>query len=126
MTGVNHVSIGVNDVERARRFYDPLMKLLGLRVRQADAESVDYGTEKLVFSLETPVDKKPATPGNGVHIAFDAPDRETVDAFYREAMKLGARDAGAPGLRTQYSPNYYGAFVFDLDGNKIEAVTGND
>jgi catechol 2,3-dioxygenase-like lactoylglutathione lyase family enzyme len=123
MSGVNHVSIGVNDVQRAKRFYDPLMKLLGLRVRQADEESVDYGTDKLVFSLETPVDKKSATPGNGVHIAFDAPDRETVDAFYREALKRGARDAGPPGLRTQYSPNYYGAFVFDLDGNKIEAVT---
>jgi catechol 2,3-dioxygenase-like lactoylglutathione lyase family enzyme len=100
------------------------MALLGLRVRGADDESVDYGGEGLVFSLETPTNGRPATPGNGVHIAFDAGNRETVDAFYREALKLGGRDAGPPGLRKQYSPTYYGAFVFDPDGNKIEAVTG--
>jgi catechol 2,3-dioxygenase-like lactoylglutathione lyase family enzyme len=123
MVGIQHVSVGVNDVARAKAFYDPLMKLLGLRIRQADAESVDYGDKQLVFSLETPTDGRPATPGNGVHIAFAAPDRETVDAFHREALRLGGRDAGPPGLRPQYSPTYYGAFVFDPDGNKIEAVT---
>jgi catechol 2,3-dioxygenase-like lactoylglutathione lyase family enzyme len=124
MPGISHVSIGVNDVPRAKAFYDPLMKLVGLRVRQANEESVDYGHDSLVFSLETPVDKRAATPGNGVHIAFSAPDRATVDAFYREAMKLGATDAGPPGLRPEYGPTYYGAFVLDPDGNKIEAVTG--
>ena len=126
MSGLSHVSIGVNDVQRAKVFYDPLMKIVGLRVRQADEESVDYGNDGLVFSLETPVDRRVATPGNGVHIAFAAPDRATVDAFYREALRLGGRDAGAPWLRPQYSSTYYGAFVFDLDGNKIEAVTGNN
>jgi catechol 2,3-dioxygenase-like lactoylglutathione lyase family enzyme len=124
MRGIHHVSVGVNDVARAKAFYDPLMKLLGLNVLQSDDESVDYGDRQLVFSLETPTDRQRATPGNGVHIAFAAPDRETVDAFHREALRLGGRDAGAPGLRPQYSPTYYGAFVFDPDGNKIEAVTG--
>jgi catechol 2,3-dioxygenase-like lactoylglutathione lyase family enzyme len=124
VSGISHVSIGVNDVSRAKAFYDPLMELLGLRIRQADEESVDYGNQGLVFSLETPSDGRPATAGNGVHIAFSAPDRKTVDAFYREALRLGARDAGPPGLRPQYSATYYGAFVFDPDGNKIEAVTG--
>ena len=76
------------------------------------------------YSLETPVDGRPATAGNGVHIAFDVEDQETVDRFYREALRLGGKDAGAPGLRPQYGPTYYGAFVFDPDGNKIEAVTG--
>jgi catechol 2,3-dioxygenase-like lactoylglutathione lyase family enzyme len=123
MSGISHVSVGVNDVSRAKRFYDPLMKLVGLSIRQADSASVDYGNEALVFSLETPTDGRPATPGNGVHIAFAAPDRETVDAFYREALRMGGRDAGKPGLRPQYGDTYYGAFVFDLDGNKIEAVT---
>jgi catechol 2,3-dioxygenase-like lactoylglutathione lyase family enzyme len=84
---------------------------------------VDYGSELgLVFSLETPVNKRPATPGNGVHIAFTAPDRHTVNTFYREALRLGGRDAGAPGPRPEYSEDYYGAFVLDPDGNKIEAV----
>jgi catechol 2,3-dioxygenase-like lactoylglutathione lyase family enzyme len=123
MVGIQHVSVGVNDVARAKAFYDPLMKLLGLRIRQSDAESVDYGDKQLVFSLETPTDGRRATPGNGEHIAFAAPDRETVDAFHREALRLGGSDAGPPGLRPQYSPTYYGAFVFDPDGNKIEAVT---
>lgn len=126
MSGISHLSVGVNDVSRAKRFYDPLMKLLGLTIRQADDESVDYGNEALVFSLETPTDGRPATAGNGVHIAFWAPDRKTVDAFHREALRLGGRDAGKPGLRPQYSDTYYGAFVFDLDGNKIEAVTEVD
>jgi catechol 2,3-dioxygenase-like lactoylglutathione lyase family enzyme len=126
VSGLSHVSIGVNDVAQAKAYYDPLMQFLGLKMRHADAESVDYGTERLCFSLETPVNGRKASPGNGVHIAFDAPDQETVDAFYREAMRLGARDGGAPGLRPQYSATYYGAFVFDPDGNKIEAVTGND
>src|SRR5262245_39118550 len=126
MGGISHVSIGVNDFQRAKTFYDPLMRIVGLRIRQSDDESVDYGTERLLFSLETPVNGRAATPGNGVHIAFSAPDRATVDAFYREALKLGATDGGAPGARPQYSGDYYGAFVFDLDGNKIEAVTGND
>lgn len=123
MSGIHHVSVGIHNVDRARAFYDPLMKIVGLRVCKADAESVDYGSDiGIVFSLETPVDKKPATPGNGVHIAFSAPDRETVEAFYREALRLGGRDGGPPGVRPKYSPDYYGAFVFDLDGNKIEAV----
>jgi catechol 2,3-dioxygenase-like lactoylglutathione lyase family enzyme len=101
------------------------MQLLGLRVRSADEESVDYGDEHhLVFSLETPVNGRPATPGNGVHIAFEVDDKETVEAFHREALQLGGKDAGAPGLRPQYSATYYGAFVWDPDGNKIEAVTG--
>ncbi len=123
MSGISHVSVGVSDVNRAKRFYDPLMKLVGLSVRHADNQSVDYGDEDTVFSLETPADGRPATAGNGVHIAFSAPDRETVDAFHREALRLGGRDAGKPGLRPQYGDTYYGAFVFDLDGNKIEAVT---
>jgi len=124
MGRISHVSVGVNDVARAKAFYDPLMKLLGLRIRQSDSESVDYGDEGLVFSLETPTNGKPATAGNGVHIAFTAPDRETVDAFYAESRRLGGMDAGAPGLRPQYDDNYYAAFVFDPEGNKIEAVTG--
>lgn len=123
MPGIHHVSIGVNNVTRAKAFYDPLMRIVGLQIRQSDDESVDYGSDVgLVFSLETPVDKRPATAGNGVHIAFAAPDRQTVDTFYREALRLGGCDGGAPGPRPEYSDDYYGAFVFDPDGNKIEAV----
>ena len=61
-------------------------------------------------------------PGPGRHVAFSAADRAQVDAFYAAAMQAGGRDNGAPGLRPQYHPDYYGAFVHDPDGNNIEAV----
>jgi catechol 2,3-dioxygenase-like lactoylglutathione lyase family enzyme len=63
-----------------------------------------------------------AIPGNGLHVSFEAPDRSSVDAFHSAALRHGAKDAGAPGLRPQYTMPFYGAFVFDLDGFKIEAV----
>ncbi len=85
--------------------------------------SADYGITDFLFSLETPVDGKPASPGNGVHVAFRAGDRAMVEEFYRTALAHGGTDDGPPGLRPEYDPNYYGAFVRDPDGNKIEAVT---
>lgn len=120
---IHHVSVGTNDVRRARTFYDPLMALIGLRVLKSSERSVHYGASDIIFSLETPVDGERASPGNGVHIAFQAPDRETVRRFHRVAMANGGSDEGGPGIRDDYNANYYGAFVRDLDGNKIEAVT---
>jgi catechol 2,3-dioxygenase-like lactoylglutathione lyase family enzyme len=120
---IHHVSLGTNDIARSRAFYDPVMQVLGLRVLSADGQSADYGVGSFMFSLETPVDGGKASPGNGVHIAFAAGRREMVDDFHRVALAHGGRDAGAPGLRPEYDANYYGAFVFDPDGNKIEAVT---
>jgi len=63
-----------------------------------------------------------AVPGAGFHLAFAAPDRGSVDAFHAAALRLGARDDGAPGLRPHYGPDYYAAFVIDPDGYRIEAV----
>lgn len=120
---IHHVSVGTNDVRRARAFYDPLMALVGLRVLKSSERSVHYGASDIIFSLETPVDGRPASPGNGVHIAFQAPDRETVRRFHSIAVANGGSDEGGPGIRDDYNANYYGAFVRDLDGNKIEAVT---
>jgi len=120
---IHHVSLGTNDVARARAFYDPLMALIGFRVLKASSRAVHYGTSDIVFSLETPIDGRPASAGNGVHVAFPAPDRETVRRFHRTAIENGGTDDGAPGIRAQYNANYYAAFVRDPDGNKIEAVT---
>ncbi|MCK1390473.1 VOC family protein [Bradyrhizobium sp. 1] len=120
---IHHVSLGTNDVPRARAFYDPLMALIGFRVLKCSDRSVHYGASDIVFSLETPVNGAPASAGNGVHIAFQAPDRETVRRFHSAAVANGGRDEGAPGIREHYNANCYGAFVRDLDGNKIEAVT---
>ena len=120
---IHHVSLGSNDIAKARAFYDPLMWLIGFRVLKASATAAHYGTSDIVFSLETPVDGSPASPGNGVHIAFQAPDRETVRRFHAMALERGGQDEGAPGIRANYNANYYAAFVRDPDGNKIEAVT---
>ena len=120
---IHHVSLGTNDVARSRAFYDAVLSVLGLRLLKASDGSADYGVSTVLFSLETPVDGKPASAGNGVHIAFAASGRSAVDEFHQVALQHGGIDAGPPGLRPEYDPNYYGAFVLDPDGNKIEAVT---
>jgi catechol 2,3-dioxygenase-like lactoylglutathione lyase family enzyme len=120
---IHHVSIGTNDLKRAKAFYDPLMSLVGFRLLKLSEKAAHYGASDIVFSLDTPVNGAPATAGNGVHIAFQAPDRETVRRFHETAIENGGADEGAPGIRENYNANYYGAFVRDPDGNKIEAVT---
>lgn len=120
---IHHLSFGTDDLARARAFYDPVLAVIGLRLLNVDEQSLDYGTGTWLFSLERPLNGQPATPGNGAHVAFSVEHRTMVDEFYRVALAHGGRDAGPPGLRPEYDANYYGAFVFDPDGNKIEAVT---
>ena len=119
---IHHVSLGSNDLVRARAFYDPVMTLLGLRLIEAKDRALLYGTGEILFSVEIPADGKPATVGNGVHVAFAAGNRRMVDAFHATGLAYGGTDAGAPQLWL-FDPNYYAAFVRDPDGNKIEAVT---
>ena len=123
MTMIHHVSVGTNDMKRARAFYEPLMSLIGFRILKSSDKAVHFGSSDIMFSLETPINGLRAAPGNGVHIAFQAPDRQTVRRFHETAIANGATDEGAPGIRENYNANYYGAFVRDLDGNKIEVVT---
>jgi len=120
---IHHVSVGTNDVARSRAFYDAVLPAVGLGLMKSSQQAADYGSGQLIFSVETPVDGQPATAGNGTHIAFAAEDRAMVDRFYDEALANGGSSDGAPGLRPEYDANYYGAFVRDPDGNKIEAVT---
>ena len=120
---IHHVSLGSNDVARSRAFYDAVLAVLGLRLLKATDGSADYGVSSVMFSIETPVDGKPASAGNGVHIAFAAGGQAMVNEFHGVALRHGGTDAGPPGLRPQYDLNYYGAFVLDPDGNKVEAVT---
>ena len=79
-------------------------------------------TQKPAFSIRRPVDGRPATWGNGNHVAFLAKTRALVDEFHARALELGGADEGAPGPRPHYGPTYYGAYVRDLDGNKLQAV----
>jgi catechol 2,3-dioxygenase-like lactoylglutathione lyase family enzyme len=119
----SHTTLGTNDRARAEKFYDAVMAVLGHPVLFKTDRLISYGTptgEKL-FVL-SPFDGKEARSGNGVHVAFKVDSRAKVDAFYKAAMGNGGSDEGAPGLRLQYHPNYYGAYVRDPDGNKLQAV----
>ena len=120
---IHHLTLGTNDVKRARLFYDPIMDLVGLRRLKVNEGGVHYGTGEILFSLVTASNSQPASAGNGTHVAFQARDRAMVRKFYELAIKNGGRSDGEPGLRPDYDVNYYGAFVFDPDGNKIEAIT---
>jgi len=119
-----YVTIGTNDLAAAGRFYDAVLPLLGYR-RQREAENeIGYGADGDVrcrFWVVNPFDGRPATYGNGVTIAFEAPTRAAVDAFHAAALAAGGTDEGAPGLRP-FHANFYAAFARDLDGNKIVAV----
>lgn len=119
---LHHVSLGTSDLARARAFYDPVMRELGLSRTLDVDEAVGYGAGITVFSLNLPADGGAATPGNGVHIAFEVEARAAVEAFFRVAIASGGSADGAPGLRPEYDRHYYAAFVRD-PGNKIEALT---
>jgi catechol 2,3-dioxygenase-like lactoylglutathione lyase family enzyme len=120
---IHHVSLGTNDVLRARRFYEPLLDLLGLRLLRAGEDAVHFGTGDILFSVVAPTDGQPACGGNGTHVAFMARDRAMVAQFHELAIQHGGRSDGDAGIRAQYGRNYFAAFVFDPDGNKIEGVT---
>jgi len=120
---LHHISVGVRDVERATEFYDAVLGALGYkRVMEFLPYAVAYGDIAPEFWVQLPHNQQVATAGNGVHISFIARTKEAVNAFHAKAIELGGQDAGTPGPRPDYSPDYYGAFVFDIDGNKLEAT----
>lgn len=122
----SHVTLGSNDLARAQRFYDAVLVPLGLQALKIyPGEAIGYGRagdDRAALWLLKPFDGRPATWGNGTHLAFEAPSREAVRAFHAAALAFGGFDEGAPGPRPQYSPTYYGAYVRDPDGNKLQAV----
>jgi catechol 2,3-dioxygenase-like lactoylglutathione lyase family enzyme len=120
----DHVSLGVSNLVRSRIFYDAALKPLGL-VRTVDFEGRghDYGTFAGIRGIEFTITvESGVVPSIGSHICFRAASREAVHAFYDAALAHGGRDDGAPGIRLIYHPDYYGAFVLDPDGHRIEAV----
>ena len=120
---LHHVSIGVADVARAAQFYDRVLTALGYkRVMEVLPYGIAYGDKLPAFWIGLPHDQRAPSVGNGVHIAFNATSEEMIRAFHSAALDAGGSDDGAPGPRPDYGPDYFGAFVRDLDGNKIEAV----
>ena len=114
---LDHLAIGVRDLAASRAFYEAALAPLGFAVVMERDGSVGFGpTHRPIFWL---VDRAPAA---GLHVAFQAIDRDHVDAFHAAALSAGGHDNGAPGMRLKYHPHYYGAFVLDPDGNNAEAV----
>ncbi len=124
----SHVTVGSNDLERAAAFYDQALATLGIERRMTvDGALLGYRREgRDLFFVARPFDRRPATVGNGVHAAFLARSRDQVDAFHAAAMAGGGTDEGAPGLRPHYHEHYYGAYVRDPEGNKLQAVCHAD
>jgi catechol 2,3-dioxygenase-like lactoylglutathione lyase family enzyme len=122
---LDHVSLPVADLGRAASFYDAVLATLGLVRRKERPGAIGYGPPARaapVFWILARESAASAVPGLGLHVSFQAPDRASVDAFHATALQSGGRDAGSPGVRPQYTMPFYGAFVLDLDGFKVEAV----
>ena len=121
---INHVSIGVGDIARAKRFHDAALAPLGSRRLSEDAASLGYGRERVAFWIGETNRPVPPDEKSNLHVCFDAPARASVNAFHAAALRAGGRDNGKPGLRPDYGPDYYAAFVVDPDGYHIEAYCG--
>ena len=115
---VDHLWIRVADVDTSQRFYETIAPVLGLEVARPRRERFHVSARDRSFALVG------GRPSENVHLAFPARDDATVGEFHRVALAAGFRDNGAPGER-KYHPGYYGAFVFDPDGNNVEAVNHN-
>jgi catechol 2,3-dioxygenase-like lactoylglutathione lyase family enzyme len=122
---IAHISIGVRDIDRSKRFYDAVLEPLEYKCLRAARTLLGYGYGRdsialWVVQAERPV---PADEKSGLHFCFTAANAAAVDAFHAAALRSGGRDNGAPGLRPIY-PDYYAAFIIDPDGYRIEAYYG--
>jgi catechol 2,3-dioxygenase-like lactoylglutathione lyase family enzyme len=118
---LNHVSIGAASLAASKKFYDAVLGELGYRCLVQDNASLGYGVSQVSFWVlksEKPVADEPTS---GLHFCFDAPDSGSVNRFHAAGVRAGGRDNGKPGLRADYSPDYYAAFLVDCDGYRIEA-----
>ncbi len=119
---LHHISFAATNLQTSGAFYDAALGALGYRRVFEDDTAIGYGLEdgEDKFCLKL----RPATvaPGPGFHLAFSAPHRKAVDLFHSNALALGGQDNGPPGLRPDYGPHYYAAFLVDPDGHHIEAV----
>jgi catechol 2,3-dioxygenase-like lactoylglutathione lyase family enzyme len=120
---IDHVSIGVSDLERAGRFYESALAAVGLLRLVARPATIGFGKNYPEFWINLRASMTQVEPGSGIHICLRAKSASEVDAFHAAALNAGGCSAGAPGLRPHDRVRYYAAFVIDPDGNRIEAVT---
>lgn len=121
---LNHVSLGVRSIAKARKFFDAALKPLGYTCLSDGKDSLGYGEKSVVLWLGQTDHPVPADMKSGLHFCFDAPTRKSVDAFHKAALAAGGKCNGEPGLRADYGENYYAAFVIDPDGYRLEAYCG--
>lgn len=125
MSSVSHITLGTNDIPRAARFYEAVLGAIGFAQLPMTADDAlmfeKKGSPPTVYICR-PLDGRPASWGNGTHIAFNADTPEAVRAFHERALALDGTCEGAPGPRPHYGPDYYAAYVRDPDGNKLQAV----
>src|SRR5262245_61128587 len=117
---INHISLGVRDIVRAKRFYDAALAPLGYSCLRESDGSLGYGSGSVALWISAVPRPVPADAQSGLHVCFDAPTRASVDAFHAAALRAGGSDNGKPGLRADYGPGYYAAFAVDPDGYRIE------
>ncbi len=123
MNIIDHLSLGVTNIDQASKFYDNVFATLGVENMAKTPQFVAYGHQQVQFLLMLPRNQEPATSGNGTHISFVAPSQEAVQAFYDSAINNGGQCAGSPGPREDYPlPNVFTAFVVDPFGNKLEVI----
>jgi catechol 2,3-dioxygenase-like lactoylglutathione lyase family enzyme len=114
----DHIFFGVRDYETSKAFYLRALEPLGMAIVQENALGIEMSADGQTSLCLGPTQEKPAH----LHLALRAANREQVHAFHRAALAAGGKDNGAPGLRPQYHPNYYAAFVIDPDGHNLEVV----
>ncbi len=119
---ISHVSIGVNDYKAAVAFYDAVLASIGIHMIMEHEDARAYGKAFPEFWVQAPYDGGKAAPGNGTHIAFMVNSKEEVEAFHAAGLAQGGSCDGPPGPREEYGAPYYGAFLRDLEGHKIEAT----
>src|SRR5580698_7019122 len=120
---IDHISVGVSDLERAARFYELTLAPLGLSRLVVRPTGIGFGKSYPEFWINLRVGMEPVRPESGIHICLRAKSTGEVDAFHAAALDAGGRSDGAPGLRPHDRVRYCAAFVVDPDGNRIEAVT---
>ncbi|WP_201528066.1 VOC family protein [Psychrobacter frigidicola] len=119
MSVFTHVTLGTNDVDKARTFYDNVLSILGLkRITDLGENGSIWGRDAPSFFVMNPNDGQPASVGNGNMVSFEASNRAVVDEFHAAVLSAGGQNEGLPGTR-DWAPNAYGAYVRDLDGNKL-------
>ncbi|MDI1344867.1 MAG: VOC family protein [Pseudolabrys sp.] len=120
---IDHVSVAVRDLAAATRFYEAVLGALGLTKLESRPATVGFGKTYPEFWINLRADMAVVAPASGAHVCFRARTTELIDAFHAAALQAGGVSDGAPGLRPQHGDGYYAAFIRDLDGNRIEAVT---